>query len=1179
VTVTGGRLNAANALFEDTFGPKGVGIYPQQAFNPVDTVRLSFDEAIDVSTFGVEDVVGFDGPDGPISVTSVQVVPDSQDQQFDISFATQSSLGSYTIVIGADISDIEGNLLNQDGDETNGEPLEDRFSAEFLLAAPVDEWHFDFGTGSSVVAPGFTEITPDRFYHPAVGFGWLSTGLDSRDTTHTDPVEQDYNFTPDASMTFAVDVEAGYHDVTVVIGHPDYQRDVGIVLEGTTVDTVHTVPGQFAVETYTVNVTDGQLTVELTQTGPKVATINGLDVVRTPAEPEITVVANGEVILDGDTTPSLLDHTDFGRTMLGQTFVERTFTVSNDGIQPLILGPVSLPEGYVLTEGLASSLTAGASDTFTVRLEAQTEGTYAGQISFSTNDADENPFDFAVTGQVVAMVGQFDFGTGTSAVAPGYTEITPNTGYAPGLGYGWLSTGLDSRDTSHTEPVAQDYNFTRDASMTFAVDVTPGSHEVTVVIGHPDYQRDVGIVLEGTTVDTVHTVAGQFAIETYAVEVLDGQLTVEFTQTGPKVATINGLEVVRTSPPPSEPEITVLGGGEVIIDGDVTPSPLDHTDFGRTVLGQTISEHTYTVSNSGTQPLILGPVSLPSGYTLVEGLTSNLAAGASDTFRVRLNAQAEGTYAGQISFSTNDTDENPFDFAITGELVAMAASKFDFGTGSSEVEPGYTEIVPDTAYDPGLGYGWLSTGLDSRETSHTEPLEQDYNFTPDPSMTFAVDVASGAYYVTVVIGHPDYQRDVGIVLEGTTVDTVHTLVGQFAVETYEVGVSDGQLTVELTQTGPKVATINGLKLVRREPSAAGPEIMVLGGGEVILEGDATPSHLDRTDFGRTVAGQSTAEHTFTVSNDGNQVLNLGPVSLPAGYTLTEGLTSSLAAGASDTFTVRLEAQTEGTYAGQISFSTNDADENPFDFAVTGDVVAMVGQFDFGTGSSVVAAGYTEITPSTEYNPGLGYGWLSTGIDSRDTSHTDPVEQDYNFTRDASMTFAVDVADGSHDVTVVIGHPDYQRDVGIVLEGTTVGTVHTLAGEFATETYTVDVSDGQLTVELAQTGPKVATINGLEVLRTQTPLALSAVTLNQPHDSSGLTPSQVSLLIEEWSWSRDKGPAIRGNPWSTQPPTREIPSERSLDWLFARFEDDLLQDTSHDKRSLDRLFADLADDLF
>ena len=112
-----------------------------------------------------------------------------------------------------------------------------------------------------------------------------------------------------------------------------------------------------------------------------------------------------------------------------------------------------------------------------MRLDAETEGTYAGQVTFSTNDTDENPFDFAVTGTVATVVGQFDFGTGSSAVAPGYTEITPSTAFQAAQGYGWLSSGLDSRVTSHSDPVKQDYIFTRASSMTFAVDAASGQRE------------------------------------------------------------------------------------------------------------------------------------------------------------------------------------------------------------------------------------------------------------------------------------------------------------------------------------------------------------------------------------------------------------------------------------------------------------------------------------------------------------------------------------------------------------------------------------------------------------------------------------------------------------------------------------------------------------------------------
>ncbi len=63
------------------------------------------------------------------------------------------------------------------------------------------------------------------------------------------------------------------------------------------------------------------------------------------------------------------------------------------------------------------------------------------------------------------------------------------------------------------------------------------------------------------------------------------------------------------------------------------------------------------------------------------------------------------------------------------------------------------------------------------------------------------------------------------------------------------------------------------------------------------------------------------------------------MTVPAGFTLTEGLSGSLAPGVSDTFTVRLDNATVGTKSGDVSFSTNDADENPFNFRITGIVAA------------------------------------------------------------------------------------------------------------------------------------------------------------------------------------------------------------------------------------------------
>ena len=248
-----------------------------------------------------------------------------------------------------------------------------------------------------------------------------------------------------------------------------------------------------------------------------------LEVYSGVAGPEITVLGNGTSIADGDTTPGAGAGTDFGSVVQGGPAPSRTFTVRNEGGSILTLGAVTVPAGFMLTEGLSASLAAGASDTFTVRLDSTVVGTKVGDISFSTNDSDENPFNFRITG------------------------------------------------------------------------------------------------------------------------------------------------TVSLSPPV---EITVLGKGVAINDGDTTPSLIDNTDFGVTTVGGSAISHSFLVRNDGSETLLLGSVSVPTGFTLTEGLSGSLAPGTSDTFTVRLETTTPGVKSGEVSFATNDSDENPFNFAITGTVTS-----------------------------------------------------------------------------------------------------------------------------------------------------------------------------------------------------------------------------------------------------------------------------------------------------------------------------------------------------------------------------------------------------------------------------------------------------------------------------------------------------------------------------
>jgi uncharacterized repeat protein (TIGR02543 family) len=156
------------------------------------------------------------------------------------------------------------------------------------------------------------------------------------------------------------------------------------------------------------------------------------------------------------------------------------------------------------------------------------------------------------------------------------------------------------------------------------------------------------------------------------------------------------------------PEVTVLGNGLSIADGDTTPSTNDYTDFGSVVQGGSAISRAFVVQNVGTANLTLGTVTVPTGFTLTEGLSSSLAAGASDTFTVRLDTAAIGTKTGTVSFATNDSDENPFNFTITGTITANDSNNLALGKTAVASSIEDSGLAASNATDGDLITRWSS---------------------------------------------------------------------------------------------------------------------------------------------------------------------------------------------------------------------------------------------------------------------------------------------------------------------------------------------------------------------------------------------------------------------------------------------------------------------------------------
>jgi subtilisin family serine protease len=134
VTVSGGRLNAFAAATgtppPDINGPRvSVSSPSGVAATPVSSLRVTFNEP--VLNFDATDIVSFTGPGGSIAI--IDVVPLTGGRQFDVTFATQTAEGAYSMVMGpGDIQDAAGNLMDQDRDGNPGE-AEDAYTAAFTI--------------------------------------------------------------------------------------------------------------------------------------------------------------------------------------------------------------------------------------------------------------------------------------------------------------------------------------------------------------------------------------------------------------------------------------------------------------------------------------------------------------------------------------------------------------------------------------------------------------------------------------------------------------------------------------------------------------------------------------------------------------------------------------------------------------------------------------------------------------------------------------------------------------------------------------------------------------------------------------------------------------------------------------------------------------------------------------
>ena len=376
--------------------------------------------------------------------------------------------------------------------------------------------------------------------------------------------------------------------------------------------------------------------------------------------PEINVSGKGVTIVDGDTTPSTADHTNFGTVPLN-TIASRTFTVTNTGSDTLWLGTTpSLPAGFRLgANRLVASLAAGASDTFVVEFPSVTAGTFGGDVVIYNNDANESPYNFTI----IAITGSPEIhvsGKGQSIVDG---DITPSTADDTDFGTVLINTWV-----FHTFTVK---NTGSDTLWLGTPSVTGGVFRLAAnSLGQSLAPNASGTFVVSFMASVANTYIGQIAL--YNSD--SNESPYNFT-----VLAKAGV-----------PDIEVSGNGKVIVNPDTAPEVPDDTDFGTMLFNAPGVTHIFTVTNTGTTTLKPSIKAIPPGFKLgANRLAASIEPTKSDTFEITLESSTTlGVKSGTVIIDSNDPDESPFKFDIKGVIKGYEISgTIKYDTNPSQAKP------------------------------------------------------------------------------------------------------------------------------------------------------------------------------------------------------------------------------------------------------------------------------------------------------------------------------------------------------------------------------------------------------------------------------------------------------------------------------------------------------------
>lgn len=410
------------------------------------------------------------------------------------------------------------------------------------------------------------------------------------------------------------------------------------------------------------------------------------------------------------------------------------------------------------------------------------------------------------------------------------------------------------------------------------------------------------------------------------------------------------------------PEIDIQGGSPLvsIVSGTTTTSTTNNTSFGSVNVASGTITKTFTILNTGPVALTLGAISFSgtgsADYSSTT-LPASLAANSSTTFTVTFDPSVPGTRAAVISIINNDSNENPYTFALTGTGNGSAIT---VRGGSPLVDIPNGDTAPSTTDDTNFGSADITTGT----------VEKTFTITNTGNVSLTITAASisfsGSTAFTVTTAPAT-----SVAVNGTTTFKVTFNPATVGTHTAIISIPNNDsnktpYTFTITGTGTTIA----------------PEINIQGNSANINSGTTATATTNNTNFGSQDIAAGAVTRDFTIQNIGNSSLAITVAGITfsgagaADFSITTAPAATVSASGSTTFTIAFDPTTTGTKTAVISIPNNDSDENPYTFTITGSAVSAPEANIQGNTINIIDG---STTTSTTNNTNFGQQNIDGGI--------------------------------------------------------------------------------------------------------------------------------------------------------------------------------------------------------